>query len=236
MKFSELVLRARQYLFDVRESSGHLIDVASKDGIRWTSSHVQSLCRGAIFEMNRVLTAVGLYAYVDEASFYRLISGCSIQPGAGVGVLTFGAEVSFSTILKVQSSNLQQIFSAIPQRDFFAHRYLTQLISDSTRPIDDGVFSIFYDPDEKKKAVYTLPNFASPIEQVQAIARVPYSEVLTITSTDELPLVDTEDLLMLFIERNARRVEHNFDMVKVLTETIKDKIMEMTVGISRTTQ
>lgn len=231
MKFSELVLESRTWLFDLRERTGQVIDDASKDGIRWTSIQVQTFCRDAITEMLRIFTAMKLDALVDKATFYRIISGLTIE--AGTGILGDLSSVNFSSILKLQTLDLKRIYSPDNQDNFFSNRYFSNTLQDTSRPLDDGVFSIFYDETTKQKQVRTLPLYADDIINVQAIVRVPYTELYNITSTDELPIVDSNDILKLFIMRNARHTEHNVVMIKELNEQIAQKFAELGVGIPR---
>lgn len=231
MKFSELVLESRTWLFDLRERTGEVIDDASVDGIRWTSVQVQTFCKDAISEMLRIFTAMKLDSLVDKATFYRIKPGLTIT--AGTGILTGLESVSFTSILKLQTLDLQRIYSPDNQDKFFENRYFTNQLQDSTRPLDDGVFTIFYNEDEKRKEVHTLPLYAADIVNVQAIIRIPYNELFDITSDDDLPIVDSYDILKLFIMRNARHTEHNLTMVKELDSQIQQKFAELGVGIPR---
>ena len=231
MKFSELVLKSRTWLFDYRERTGQVIDVASKDGIRWTSIHVQTFCKDAIIEMLRLFTAMKLDALVDKASFYRIVGGLSIE--AGTGLLKTLDTYNFTSIIKLQTTDLQRIYSPDDQDKFFSNRYFTKELLDGSRPLDDGVFSVFFNIDTKKRVVHTLPLYADDIINVQAVMRIPYTEILTLDSIDELPILDSEDILKLFIMRNARHTEHNTVMVKDLNDQIQQKFMELGVGIPR---
>lgn len=231
MKFSELVLKSRTWLFDLRERTGQVIDVASKDGIRWTSDQVQTFCKDAIIEMLRIFTAMKLDSLVDKASFYRIVSDLTIE--AGTGLLKTLDTYNFTSILKIQTTDLKRIYSPDDQEKFFSNRYFTKTLMDASRPIDDGVFSIFFDEATKKREVRTLPLYADDIINVQAVMRIPYSELLTLASTDELPIVDSEDILKLYIMRNARHTEHNMVMIKELNEQITQKFAELGVGIPR---
>lgn len=231
MKFSELVLKSRTWVFDYRERTGQVIDDASKDGIRWTSVQVQTFCKDAITEMLRILTAMKLDSLVDKACFYRIIGGLTIE--AGTGLLKTLDDYNFTSILKVQTPDLKRIYSPDDQDKFFSNRYFTKELADGTKPLDDGVFSIFFDSDTKKRVVHTLPLYAVSVTNVQAVMRIPYTELLTLASTDELPILDSEDILKLFIMRNARHTEHNTVMVKDLNDQIQQKFLELGVGIPR---
>ena len=231
MKFSELVIKARLWLWDIREKNGALIDDAAKDGIRWTSFHVQEFCKDAILELLRLFSALKLDDYVDKAAFYRIVSNLIIE--AGSGKLSDVASQNFSSILKIQTIDLKRIYSPDNQDNFFSNRYFAQTITDGSMPLDDGVFSIFFDEATKKKEVRTLPLYATNIDNVQAIMRIPYTELLTLSSEEDLPIVDSEDLLKLFISRNARWTEHNTVLVKDLDDQIRQKLTELGVGIPR---
>ena len=58
MTFKVLVLETRLRLHDYREKGGLPITNPLQDGIRWSSSQVQSLCKGALSNMLRTFSGL----------------------------------------------------------------------------------------------------------------------------------------------------------------------------------
>jgi len=229
MTFPELVLSSRGRLWDIRARDGSLITDATKDGIRYPASEMLSICKGAILEMLRTFRALKLRELVDEATVYRR-KAITIEKDTGL-IADFDS-IATTNIIALRGSNPKHIYEWQDPEKFYARYYDTQTFSGSAE-IEGRFYSIIWDESNKKKLILTLPIETKDITG-EAIYRFPYTDIMELTSIEQLPLYDVDDLLWDYIEREARRREHSPAMVKELTETINNKLAELKVGIQRT--
>lgn len=232
MTFDDLIINTRYRLFDIRERTGSLITDASNDGIRWSSVILQSVCKGATLELLRILQVLKLTNNFNLSSSYQLISGLQID--LATGVLSGGFPDGVTHVFKLQTADLTRIYSSISQDKFFSYRYSLGEVAENNIPVDDAVFASFFNAEDKKIEIRTLPLYPADITNVQAFVRLPFSDLLTIGNTDELPLFDIDDLLLDFCEREARRREHNITQLKDLNLSINDKLVGLQDGLQST--
>lgn len=228
MTFPELVLSSRGRLWDIRARDGSLITDASKDGIRYPASEMLNICKGALLEMLRAFRALDLKELVDEATTYRK-SGAVIKNGTGVVEI----DGAFTNIVGLRGQNPKHIYD-YQAPDLFYSRYYDVLNHNDSTELEERIYTILWDAENKSKEVLSLPVPTADING-QVIVRQIYTDLMTLDSPDELPLYDVDDILWDFIEREARAREHSTAMVKLLTEKINYKLSELKVGVQRTT-
>ena len=227
MTFSELVLNSRGRLWDIRARDGSLITDATSDGIRYPASEMISLVKGGILEMLRTFRALKLRELVDEATVYRKKT---VVIKKTTGIIDDLAEIKFTNIIALRSIDPKQIYDWFDPEKFYARYYDTLDFSGST-VIEGYFYSILWDATAKKKFVPTLP-IPTVDTPAEVIYRLPYTEIMTLESTEELPLYDLDDLLWDYIEREARRREHAPQIViQDLTASINNKLTELKIGI-----
>jgi hypothetical protein len=230
MNFSNLILLARQRVHDARTRLGAFITDASVDGIRWSSANLASLCRGAISELYRDLLSIKDCKNIAKDLLYQIVQ---VTLGAD-GKVTGLDEVNFTKILKITAPTLEgtnpKIYTFIDQEAFFSERYNTRTI-DSEILIEDYVFTVIYNLTDKKKEVRFLPFPSEEIENCEAIVNVPLNSLLTLESSDELPFVDTEDLILDYCEREMRKRNAETALVKELDAAINRKLEKLDNGL-----
>lgn len=229
MTFSELVLSSRGRLWDIRARDGTLITDATKDGIRYPASEMLNICKSGILAMLRAFRALNLRELVDEATAYRKKA---IVFKETTGIIETLDDVVFTNIIAMRGADPKLIYEWEDPKSFFARYYDTLGFSGSTE-LEGRFYSILWDESAKKKRVFTLPIPTAPFPG-EVIYRYPYTEIMTLDATESLPLYDVDDLMWDFVEREARRREHNPPMVQELGMTIKNKLAELKVGIQTT--
>jgi len=231
MTFSELILSTRGRLWDIRSRDGSIITNASVDGIRYTASEMINICKGAILEMLRTFDALDISRLVDSATVNRK-KDVVIQKDTGE--IHDLDNIEFTKIVALRGANPKDIYEYSKTEQFYARYYDTETFSNSAQ-IEERVYTILWNETEKKKLIVTLPKFSTDIQGAQVIYRLPYTEIMTLTSTENLPIYDAEDLIWDFAEREARRRENSPQtVIQELTATINNKLMELKVGVQRT--
>ena len=226
MTFPELVLSSRGRLWDIRARDGSLITDATKDGIRYPASEMLNICKAGVLGMLRTFRPLKLRELVDEATAYRRKV---ITIAKNTGLITELVTIKFTNIIALRGADPKMIYEWQDPEKFYARYYDTLAFSSSTA--EEGRFySILWNATTKKKEIMTLPIPTVDIPG-EAIYRLPYTEIMTLTSEEELPLYDMDDLMWDYIEREARRREATPQLVAELDKTINNKLVELKVGI-----
>lgn len=226
MTFPELVLSVRGRLWDIRARDASLITDATQDGIRYPASEMLSICKSGVLAMLRTFRAMKLRKLVDEASTYRRKPVLFKKTS---GLITELDDVKFTNIIALRGADPKQIYEWDDPEKFYARYYETEAFSESTA-IEERVYSIIWDDTKKHKLLLTLP-LPTADTPGEVIYRLPYTEIMTLDATDELPLYDVDDLLWDYIEREARRREGSPAMVEELNKMIDRKLTELKIGI-----
>lgn len=229
MTFSDLVLKARRRLHDLRDVAGSVITSASGDGIRWTSDELVDLCQAGLMELQRTLLSLDLERHINTANQYRIIQ-CSIEVGGGYGEVT-NLPSTFYDIKNLQTTDASKIYTWVNQDEFFGARYL--MVEDDGESIEKRIFTMVYDSVTKEMKVLVLPIPTETIDPVQAIAVISLDELYTLDSSEDLPFINMNDLLLDFIEREARRIEHNPQQLKAVNDYINFKLGTLSNEIQR---
>lgn len=225
--FTQLVLESRQRIHDLRTREGVIITDVTQDGIRWTSENLISIAQGAVQELLRTLRALKLDAYINEASQTRFVNVVF-----DVTQTLSGLPGNFLKILGLQEiDDLQKIYSYVPPTEFFSKRYWYADVDD-LYDIEGAVYTIaFHETDEENK-VYFLP-YVSEEKTGQATIHVGFDAFLTTDSTENIPLLQVDDLMLDYVEREVRRREANPVMVQQIEAGIANKLGEIALEKQR---
>lgn len=230
MTFSDLVLKARRRLHDLRDGSGSVITDATKDGIRWTSNELADVCKTGLIELQRNLIALGLKRHINTAAQYQFVT-CEIKVGSGFGEV-IGLPDGFYDVKRLQTTDASKIYEWMEQDEFFGARYL--MVEDSNGNfIDKRVFTMVYSEEANRMKVLTLPIPTPEVNNVQAIILKSLESLYDLESTDDLPFVNSFDLLLDYVEREARRIEHNPNQLKAVNDYINFKLRMLSNEIQR---
>ena len=219
MKFSEFVLDSRERLQDIRDASGVIITDPSKDGIRWTSNKLVQLCIGSLHEMSRGLIGLRLTNHYNESALTRLPITCIIK--TITGVIEFTDPDKIYKVVRIQEANDRSaIYSPVSSEDFFSKRYRATYV-------DEKFFTAYLNETTNKVEHISskIPTADTPAE---AVIKVQLDSFYTLASTEEMPFMDIDDLMLDYVEKNADVIQHNPTQVQVLREVIKFKIGVLT--------
>ena len=232
MTFPELVIKARYRLHDIRTADGAIITDAATDGIRWSSTQLTSLCKGAIHELLRTLRGFvardksqrvksTLNNFINNSVQTQIVT-CKIEKDSGN---VSGLPDKFYKLHRLQAPDFSLIYDEVDAEVFFSKKWrLLDISSIDECPIDERWFCPVWDADKGKIVVKTIPILTEDITNVRAILTLPIDSLLTLTSTTDLPFVDLDDIILDFIERQGSIEEHNPQQAKYLMELITLKL------------
>jgi hypothetical protein len=228
MTFSELVLLARQRLHDYRDRNGSIITDATVDGIRWTSVDIQTLSKGALQEMLRTLRALKLENHINQAVQTQIVP---------VKLATSGLVTDIGTFIKITciqpqsvTNGLKNIYYPVSPEEFFSKKYRTY--DSSNEGIEDKVFTVIYDITTKEFQVRYFPILVEEVE-ASAIVYKGLDAFYTMTETASLPFIEVDDLILDYIEKNGRSIEHSPEQSKEITQRIVNKLGELKIENSQ---
>lgn len=227
MLFSELILEARQRLHDIRRYDMVLITSATEDGVRWSSTQLQQVIKGALLEMLRTFRSQKkLKKFINNSVQNRVVAAV-IKAGTGlIDPLPSG----FYNIERIQLQQKGYIYSELDMKEFVAKDWeLSQQAStvvDDLCAIDERWFMGYWDAIDKKIQVKTLPIPAVDTDVTLYLVQQP-QELFTISATVDLPFVEVDDIMLDFIEKNAAQIEDNGSQVKLLNDTIELKLKRL---------
>jgi len=215
LTFSEFVLSARERLHDLRDASGVVITDASKDGIRWTSVLLQKVCISALHEMSRALIGLKLTNHYNESALTRLPVPCTIKKTTGI--IEFADPDKIYKVLRIQEAgDRSAIYDPVSSEDFFSNRYRSTYVNEK-------FFTAYFNEDTKKVEHRSSKISASDIS-AEAVIKVQLDTFYTLASTDDMPFMDIEDLMLDYVEKDADIIQHDPTQVQILREEIKFKI------------
>ena len=230
MTFSELILDARYRLHDIRDNSGSIITDSSKDGIRWTSVLLQQISKSALTEMSRTLLAFGLKPYINNSYRTKKVN-VTIDTDVSTGVSTVSNLPSGTyKILRIQvAAHPEDIYKELTPEEFASRRYLTTSDDDGDY-IDKKGFFRYYDEVSLELITEVTPAISGSMG-AEAFLYYGLENQFVITNADDLPFMDINDLMLDFIEKEARIREHNPQQVKEMETSIMTKLKELQIEI-----
>lgn len=240
MTFSEFVLESRKRLHDYRNSNMEVITDASKDGIRFTSEQLQSICKGALQEMLRTFRALKLDNYIHTEVQHQFMD-CEIASGSGVlNNITDG----FQKIKRIQADDISVIYDYIEPEEFFSKKWRTAILDVVTpssgsctvkeiQAIGEAWFTVTWDAANKKPIINTLPLPSAKIENCKAVVVYPLNAFFTLASTTDLPFIDIDDIMLDYAEKQARQIDHNNQQVDLVMKTIQNKLGELSLELQK---
>jgi len=235
MTYKELIIEARHRLQDIRAKNGSIITTSdvTENGIRWTFERLNSICKGAVAEMLRTLFALHLDKAIDTSVQYRQYQG-TLSLSSGYMILSLTDDPEYLRIISIQDINdASKIYAWKDQEDFFSSRYFNQTYDlDNDTAIDelDYIFTTIYDESSNKKQTIALP-LSSTVQQVQTIVRVSFNPILDVSSSVQLPFVDSDDILLDYIEKNALQISHDPQGVQLTAGIIQTKLKEKAIEL-----
>ncbi len=237
MKFSEFVLLSRQYLHDLRKSDGTIITSATEDGIRWSSADLLSICKGAMQELLRTLTAYKLEAFVNSSAFYQFID-CEIDPTTGL--ISGLPESGLYAILRIYHPTRKKIYEPMLPDKFFSEYYFTQYVSATEAGVQDCYFTTVLDASTGKIITYSVPLFPEELSSVtgfQALIKKDIDSILSIGgsfATNDMPFSTIEDLMFDYVVKYASARSHDDSTLKSIVESINFKLGALKNELQRT--
>lgn len=213
MTFSELIIRARYRVYDVRDSEGNIITDPTKDGIRWTSDSLVVSAREALMELTRDIISFDYRHYFNSAYIYRNVPGV-LKP---TGIVEIDSNVigKISGIRRMMNYN-KDIYDYVTPELFYSKDYENSLLE------NDYVFSLSSDQDNNI-VVNVLPLPESDIN-VKLICYIDLSTVFSLVYTNNLPFINIDDLMLDYIVRNCNIIEHDLDEYLKIDKIIEKKL------------
>jgi len=201
-----------------------LITSATEDGVRWSSTQLQQVIKGALLEMLRTFRSQKkLRKFINNSVQNRIVE-VKIKAATGlVDLLPKG----YYKIERLQLTQKKYIYSELGMKEFVAKSWeleqQSSIVVDDLCAIDERWFMPYWDVTGNKIAVKTLP---APDEDTIALAYITQQpqELFNIDSVVNLPFVEVDDIMLDFIEKNAAQIEHNDQLVKLLVQTIEVKL------------
>lgn len=222
MTFSEFVLKSRKRLHDLRGATGTVITDAATDGIRWSSDSLQELCIGALQEMLRTFRALGLTDYIHVEVQTRIVP-CKIEAATGI---VKDLPAGYLRLHRIQAVYRTQIYDPKDADTFFSKKWRTAGGS-SDEGIEECWFTTVFDTDDQELVTHALPVPTADLENCQAIIVLGLESFYTLASTEELPFLGINDLMLDYVEKQAHQEDHDDPYVKLVTQTITTKLQEL---------
>ncbi len=214
MTFSELMLKARRRLQDIRDASGVLITDASKDGIRWTSVLLSDVLIEGLHDFSRTLIGLKLTNHYNESAFNR-IQDCTIEKVTGKVVFSVPERI-YKVVRLIEVADRTAIYDYVSPDDFFSNIYRSSYV-------DEKFFTTVFD-DNTKLVEGLVSKISVDNIAARAINKINLDDLYTIESTVELPFVNINDLILDYIEKVARVIEHNPTQAQVVNQDIQFKL------------
>lgn len=233
MTFSQLVILARKRLHDYREATGAIITDASKNGIRWSSSELQAVCKGALQEMLRTFRAMGLHDYIHvDVQHQRIVVTLKQSSGLVDGLPAVPGD-GFIRVERITSPDLGTIYYRVKHREFDSKRWRITAADSNDTDLTEGVFISFWDnaSNTLKTTVYPLP--AADIPNCMADIKVPLNSLFTITSTVELPFIDIDDIILDYIDLHGALIDHDTALAQSTRGIINTKLQELKLELQK---
>ena len=168
--------------------------------------------------MSRNLIALKLTNHYNESALTRKKT-CVIK--ANTGIIDITDPETIYKIVRIQEvGNRSAIYDPVNSEDFFSNVYRSTYA-------DEKFFTAYFNDSEDKveHASSKIPTADTPAE---AIIKVNLDSFYDITSDKDMPFMDIDDLMLDYVEKNARQIEHNPSQVQLIAETIKFKIALLT--------
>lgn len=222
MTFSEFVLKSRKRLHDLRTANGAIITDAATDGIRWSSDSLQELCIGALQEMLRTFRALKLDNYIHVEVQTRIVA-CKIESATG---LVIDLPDDYLRVTRIQEPTRSNIYDWKDPETFFSKKWLTAGSTDD-EAIEERWLTSVFDTDDKVLKTYVTPIPTSDIENCSAIVTLGLEDFYTLASTEDLPFLGINDLMLDYVEKQARQEDHDDQFRQIVTGTITTKLQEL---------
>jgi hypothetical protein len=193
--------------------------------------------------MLRTFRALKLDNYIHDEVQHQFIP-CSIEAGSGV---VRGLPSRYQKVERIQSSDLGIIYDYVKATTFLSKKWRTLKTDTLTVPtdgcthrqlgtLDEAWFTVVWDKERVKPLIYTLPRPADNIENCEAVVTYPLTELFTVSgtfATTPLPFIDIDDIMLDYVEKQARQIDHNEQQVALITKTIESKLQELTIELQR---
>lgn len=214
MKFSELLLRSRLRVYDARDETGNVITDAAVDGIRWSSTGLESAMREALMEFTRDLISLNYKSYYNVAYLYRFLPGTAAITS---GVVTFTGSDEVNDIIRIETPVGAVRYSYADPDKFFSDEYQISTLDEETY-----VFT------QVKESGGTIVTYLLPIPtvalQVRAFCDINQELLFALTNAEELPFHNVDDLMLDYIARNCNLIEHDMQQFDMLNKVIDKKL------------
>lgn len=222
MIFSDLIIALRHRLQDIRKADTTYISDASHNGIKWKSSDLVLICRSAIVEMLRTLSAYKLDNYINTSIMFTKKT-CRIYTDGHINNLPAGLVHIYS--IEVGDATNKKIYSYVSPENYISKKYYDNKSNHFTYFRDWSA-----DNNAPKIKVCTTPAIATE-QDCEVVCKTSIADILVLEVNPTLPLVDVDDLILDFCEREARDREFALERSKVLTLMINQKIKELQGGL-----
>lgn len=235
MTFSEFMILARKRLHDYRDKDGAIITSAATDGIRWSSSELESVCKGAILEMLRTFRAIKLDNYVhSDIQHQRKL----VRLGTS-GVVEDLPEIptssGFVRVERITDPASGMIYYRVKQKEFSSKQWrITAADSDDT-DLTEGVFMSYWDGDSNELVTTVWPLPSEEVSNCIAEVIIPLTALFNSSSTVQLPFIDIDDILLDYVELQGSLIDHDLAQVKFTREVINTKLQELKIELQKST-
>lgn len=216
MKFSELMLRARQEVHDYRDSSGNIIVDSAVDGIRWTSANLADAMKEALMELTRDIISINYRHYFNSAYLYRNVPGSVDTAGIFTPVDT---SAPIADIIRLESQVNTDIYEYVDPDLFYSKEYMANRLDD-----DEYVFTRVSNQLDNVIVTNVLPIPAEDLP-AKAICTVNLSAVFILTNLEELPFSNIDDLELDYIQRRCNKIEYDYEQYALVDKIIEKKLL-----------
>lgn len=216
MKFSELMLRARQEVQDYRDSSGNIIVDSAIDGIRWTSANLANAMKEALMELTRDIISVNYRHYFNSAYLYRNVPGTV----STIGVFNpVDPATPIADIIRLESQVDTNIYEYVDPDLFYSKEYMT------SRLLDDSYVFTRVGTQANNIIVNNVLPVPSEEISVKAICTINLSSVFVLSNADDLPFANIDDLMLDYIQRRCNKIEYDYEQYAMLDKVIEKKLL-----------
>lgn len=214
MIFSELLLRSRKRVYDARDKYGNVITDATVDGIRWSSTQLESSMREALMEFTRDLISLNYKSYYNVSYLYRYITGTAANSS---GIVTLVGTDEINDIIRIETSLGTDRYTYTDPDKFFSDEYQNNTLEEESYVFTQVPFST------GAIVIYLLPIPTATIP-VRAFCDINLETLFTLTNTSELPIHNVDDLMLDYISRNCNLIEHDMQQFDIMDKVIDKKL------------